>query len=275
MVLKMVKLAFLGYLLLLSASARADYPLEIIPLKHQTVEQMLPLLRPFVEKDGTVTGMNGQLIIRASPQNLVELKKIIDRFDRAPRQLRIAVRQGGAGRFHRRHIGIEGRIPAGKDGSVTIGRPGADKGLHGDISNRSHSYSTNEEHYVRATEGMPAFIQSGVSVPVISTAVDPWGRYSVEQRYRDATTGFYVTPWVNGNQVTLEISPFSRRPTGMPQTFAVQKMTTHVTGRLGEWIPIGGSSERRNENGSDITSYSTGTHSSQQPVEVKVELVGN
>ncbi len=265
--------ATLLFALLLSAAAWADYPLEVIPLKHQTVDRMLPLLRPFVEKDGTVTGMNGQLIIRTSPQNLAELKKIIDRFDRAPRQLRIAVRQGGAGRFRQRDIGVEGRIPVGDKGSVTIGKPGKEEGLHGRVSDRSRSYSTDEERYVRATEGMPAFIQSGLSVPVISTGVDPWGRYRVEQRYRNVTSGFYVTPWVNGDRVTLEISPFAARPTGTPQTFAVQNMTTRVSGRLGQWIPIGGTAQRRDGSQSNITSYSTGTLSGQQPIEVKVELL--
>ncbi len=259
--------------MLLMTPAWADYPLEVIPLKHQTVEQMLPLLRPFVGKDGTVTGMNGQLVIRTSPQNLAELKKIIHRFDRAPRQLRIAVRQGGAGRLHRRDIGVEGRIPVGDKGSVIIGSPGSKEGLHGRISDRSRSYSTEEERYVRATEGVPAFIQSGLSVPVISTGVDPWGRYRVEQRYRNVTSGFYVTPWVNGDQVTLEISPFAARPTGTPQTFAVQNLSTRVSGRLGEWISIGGTAVRRDGARSDVASYGTGTVSGQEPVQIKVELL--
>ena len=248
--------------------AAADYPLEIIPLQHQTVEQMLPQLQPFVETGGTVTGMNGQLIIRTSPENLSQLRAIIRKFDRAPRQLRIAVRQGGATRLQHRSMGAEGTLQ-GERGSLTIGRPADGINVH--LDERNRNYSTDAERYVRATEGMPTFIQSGLSVPLTIGGIDPWGRPWVQQQYHDATSGFYVTPWVSGDRVTLEIAPFRTEPAGAG-TFRVQNIETRVTGRLGEWIPIGGTELRRSDDQRGISSYQTGSVQSQQPVEVKVEL---
>jgi len=255
-------------LLVWLVQAVADYPLEIIPLRHQTVEQMLPLLQPFVEQGGAVTGMNGQLIIRTSPENLRQLRAIIRKFDRAPRQLRIAVRQGGAARLQHRSMGAEGTLQ-GEKGSLTIGRPGDGIDVH--LNEHNRSYSTDAERYVRATEGMPAFIQSGLSVPLITGGIGPWGRPWVQQQYHDATSGFYVTPWISGDRVTLEISPFRTQPAGAG-AFRVQNIETRVTGRLGEWIPIGGTELRRNGDQRGISSYRTGGVQSQQPVEVKVEL---
>jgi len=263
----------LALLILFVPVALADHPLEIIPLKHQTVEQMVPLLRPFVEEGGTVTGMNGQLVIRTSPENLAELKKIIQRFDRVPRQLRIAVRQGGAGVSTRRGAGVQGRVPVGEKGTVVIGRPGPREGVEARVQANRKQWSTDAERYVRTTEGMPAFIQSGLSVPTITRSVDPWGRYRVEEQYHDVTSGFYVTPWINGDRVTLEISPFAAEPSGTPRSYRIQEMTTRITGRLGEWIPIGGTAQRRQGSSGGITRYSTGSVESQEPIEVKVELL--
>ena len=261
---------FMLLLLWTGSAAVADYPLEVIPLKHQTVEQMLPLLKPFVESDGTVTGMNGQLIIRTSPRNLEQLRAIIHKFDHAPRQLRIAVRQGGFTHLHRGSASAEGTVK-GEQGSVTVGQPGDGIDLY--LDDRRRSYSTDSERYIRATEGMPAFIQSGLSVPLISGGLDPWGRLWVQQAYHDVTSGFYVTPWINGDQVTLEISPFRAEPAGTGQAFRIQNIDTRITGRLGEWITIGGTLLQRQGDQRGITRYGTGSVQSQQPVEVKVELL--
>ena len=52
----------------------AQQALEIIPLRHRTVEQVLPVLRPLLEPGGTLSGSRGQLILRASPANLAEIR---------------------------------------------------------------------------------------------------------------------------------------------------------------------------------------------------------
>ena len=48
--------------------------LEVVPLKYRTSEQIIPVLKPLLDKDGTLSGMQNQLIIRTSPANLAELK---------------------------------------------------------------------------------------------------------------------------------------------------------------------------------------------------------
>jgi hypothetical protein len=60
-------------------------------------------------------------------------------------------------------------------------------------------------------------------------------------QYRDVATGFYVLPRVTGDRVTLDVSPqresMSRQVGGAVN---VQNMNTTVSGRLGEWMEIGG-----------------------------------
>lgn len=259
-------------LLLLCANATlADYPIEIISLKHQTVEQMLPLLRPLLSEGGTVTGMNGQLVIKTSPENFTQLRQVVEKFDRSPRQLRITVRQGDGGSYLRRGVGVNGTVPVGEHGSVIVGKPDED-GLNVHIQDRSKTWSTDANRYVRATEGMPAFIQTGHSVPVATGYTDAWGRYRRERSYHDVTSGFYVTPWISGDRVTLEISPFRGQLTNRPGTFRIQQVDTRVTGKLGEWISIGGADVEGQGNREGLSGYGTTITSSRQPVSVKVEL---
>ena len=75
------KLLFLSALALAAAQALAQQSLEIIALRHRTVEQVLPVLRPLLEPGGTLTGQRGQLIVRASPANLAELRQALAAID--------------------------------------------------------------------------------------------------------------------------------------------------------------------------------------------------
>ncbi len=88
----------------------AQYALEIIPLKHRTVEQVLPTLRPLLEPGGTLTGQANQLIVRASPANLADIRRALDAIDRPLRRLQISVRFDDALEASSQGIEASGRI---------------------------------------------------------------------------------------------------------------------------------------------------------------------
>src|SRR2546427_6681436 len=75
-----------------AAHSLAQQALEIIPLRHRTVDQVLPALQPLVEPGGALTGQSGQLIVRTSPANLAEIKRALEAIDRPPRRLQVSVR---------------------------------------------------------------------------------------------------------------------------------------------------------------------------------------
>jgi hypothetical protein len=101
---------------------------------------------------------------------------------------------------------------------------------------------------VQVLEGNDAFIRMGVSVPVYDGRVvrDVVGGRSVERRvdaidYRDILTGFRVRPRVSGDMVTVEVSPQRDTPGDYGRgSMNVQQLDTIVSGRLGEWLEIGG-----------------------------------
>src|SRR5260370_14002793 len=88
----------------------AQYALEIIPLKYRTVEQVLPTLRPLLEPGGTLTGQANQLMVRASPGNLADIRRALDAIDRPLRRLQISVRFDDALEASSQGIEASGRI---------------------------------------------------------------------------------------------------------------------------------------------------------------------
>jgi hypothetical protein len=91
-------------------------------------------------------------------------------------------------------------------------------------------------------------------------------------QYRDVDSGFYVTPRVSGDRVTLEISSANDRVVN-PATGAssIQRVQTVVSGRLGEWIEIGGTSEQRTRDESVILGRSSDAGRDYRRVLLKVE----
>ena len=244
---------------LLAASALAQQSvLEVITLKYRTAEQVIPLLQPFIDRDGSLSGMQNQLIVRTSPANLAEIRKILDQVDARPRQLLITVRQDVDLATARREADLSGRVGIGDSMSIAVpGKRSRSDGLvvqggsgntfvRGRISARDVVASDANTQRVRVLEGNVAFIRAGQSVPVPSQQVvqTPYGTQIVQStQFRDFNTGFQVLPRVSGDTVTVEINPQRERPGRYPGTGNVQGVSTVVSAPLGEWMEIGGTSE--------------------------------
>jgi len=228
--------------------------LEVIPLQNRMVDDVIQIIRPLVTPGGTVTGMNNQLIIKTTPSNLADIKQILNKIDYAPRRLMITVKQNVAGDSGFREDSLSGKYKSG-DVQLKTGRDHPNEGLSisaGDknshIRYRTLSSSSRADDRntfrVQTLEGQPAFINQGQSIPVgTSTTVITENGVVVNQStdYYDFGSGFYVLPRLNGDQVTLlaatELS--SIKPDGHA-TANVQGLETTVTGRLGEWMELGG-----------------------------------
>jgi len=132
---------------------------------------------------------------------------------------------------------------------------------------------------VQALEGRPALIQAGQSRPVPERQVtrSMVGGRVVEHvidgvDYRSANTGFLVLPRLSGDRVTLEVS--AQREAFVPHTSGgvdTQRVVTTVSGRLGEWIEVAGSSEERGSEREAILGRAGGTRSEARTVFLKVD----
>ena len=247
--------------------ARAE--VEVIPLKYRNAEQVLPILRPLVEPGGALTGMQNQLIIRASAANIADIRRVLVSIDTQPRRLQISVRQDAEASAAARGAGVGGNIvlrPSGSSGSVNARV----------IDSRSTS-DNNVLQTLQVMEGGVATINVGQAIPVPGRVVTRTVNGVIVQdttSYREVGTGFQVLPRVSGERgnerVTLEINP--RRDTPGPGgTINVQGASTTVSGRLGEWMALGGMNSSSVQSGSGILSGDTTQRSDNSSIWVKVE----
>ena len=262
---------------------------EVIPLRYRTAQEMIPIIQPILPRDGSVSGFQGQLIVRTTPANLEEIRRILVSLDTAPRQLVITVRQDAdmssersAGQISGSVGGDRGRVtvPGSRDtrGGTAVLREGDDRLRVHVIEGRANESDSNTQS-VRVMEGREAFVSVGQSIPVRGREVRRTlvGGKVVEQvvdstQYRDIATGFYVLPRVSGDRVTLDISPqresLSRQ---VPGGVSVQGMVTTVSGRLGEWIEIGGIGQDASGQQTVLLGRSASATRDSRRVQVKVD----
>src|SRR5512135_2966756 len=248
--------ALMSLLTVGSVAVAGAQELQVIELRHRLAEQVLPALQPLVEPGGAISGMDSLLLVRTSPANFEQIRQAVAALDRQLRQLRITVGQGT----------VESGTDSAVRGSATVGSgdvqvgvnrpPAGEPGVAVTARHATQRADLRNVSSITALEGTETFIAIGQSAPVTTTQVTPgWTRPNVVQttEYRDANTGFYATPRVSGDMVTLDLSPTQQRFSGPPsdRRVATAGITTQVTGRLGEWIRVGGSnaSNRSDTNG--------------------------
>jgi type II secretory pathway component GspD/PulD (secretin) len=261
-----LRFQFLAVGLTIAALAAAQ-SIEVLSLRYRTAEDVLPLLRPFVEPGGAITGQGNQLFVRVSPANRKQLEQMLAQLDRAPRQLVISVRQDRAGESSERS--------AGADGSVTI----TTRAITGSGTLTARDDRTigtrNAEQTIRVLEGGRASIAMGTAVPFTFRRwlPQPGGAWVATDQtvFYEAITGFQVRPQLAGDVVTLEIAPEDATLRG--GTIDNARLATQVQVRLGEWVSLGGADTRAESSQRGLLSAGRDAQSTQRGVWVKVEEV--
>ena len=261
--------------------------LEVIPLQHRSAEELIPILRPFLNEQGALSGSGYQLIVRTTPENLAQLRDILKRVDTAPRRLVITVKQSADGSDSDTDVQLSGRARIGSGVSVTAADRGRGGGRieYGDNNTRlrtrvlstSSRNADADTQQIQVLEGHEALIQIGQSVPMLERSVTTSGGAAAVQdqlAYKDVMRGFYVLPRINGDEVTLDVSPYhdklSHEQGGV---IDVQRMHTTVSGRLGAWLEVGGSVQEENRQDSGYTHSARTGSRDQRRVLLKVEEV--
>ncbi|MBD8669724.1 secretin [Pseudomonas lurida] len=220
--------------LLLTASLSAVADTEVVNLSNRTSADLLPVAQNFLGKDGTASAYGNQLIVNADPAKIQDLRALLSQLDTPAKRLLITV---DTNENNQQNSGdSQTRI-------ISYGNTSRDGGVQ----------------QIQASEGVPALIQVGQSVPLTTTQQDSYGRLQNQTQYRNVTQGFYVTASVTGETVHLAISTNrDRMSQERPDVVNVQSTDTTVSGRLGEWITLAGiNRETQADKSSTTRSYST------------------
>jgi len=253
--------------LFFAASAFAQGALEVISLRHRTAEQVIPVLRPLLEPGGVLSGQSGTLIVRTSPENLAQIRAALDAIDRPLRRLVISVRFDNAQQSARSGIETDARISnRGSGASVRIEDTRSARGEQVD-------------QRVQVLEGGRALIASGESRPLRQRQVirSPGGAIVTDSTVvQDAATGFEVVPRLSGGNVFLEIAPQREHfVPGNSGAIRSERVVSTVSGRLGDWIELGGAGSTSARAESGILSSRDRSAIGERRVWVKVEEAAN
>lgn len=235
--------------------------LEVIDLKHRTASEVIPVLQPLLEAGGALTGQDYKLFVRASAANVAQLRKALAEIDRAARQFQVEVRRATRQQVESEQAAV----------SAVIGNRGAGIALSTDATQARRE--DNQVARVNVIEGNAAFIATGQSIPVITSVYLGGGRrprLGATQEYRDLRSGFMVTPRVAGERVILQIEQQAQRAAADGGGIQTQSLSTQVSGKLGEWLPLGGVSESARTQDRGIASGRYATRSDDVQVWVRV-----
>lgn len=258
---------FIVLLTLTSALAYANDRIEMIPLKNRSAEELIPLVHPLLDPSEAISGTGYQLIVRAAPARLEEIRALVAQLDQSAKQLRISVRRAAREEIEREQANAQ--ISLGAGGGTVEARGRA-------IVRSTRDKGGERNHYeVTALEGTPAFINTGEAFPVpTQSGYIVNGQPVVTQgiEYQQLNSGFYALARTHDEQVTVDISPQREVLDGRGRIQTTSLVTT-VRGRLGEWLELGGTSQQRSSQGGGLLRSTRSKDDTQQTLWMKVEEV--
>jgi len=262
------------FVLCLSASsfAFAQRELATIEVNYAPAEQMVAVIRPLLSPGSSVSAYQNRLVLNVTADELAKTRQVLQQLDVRGRQLLVSLRTESAGEDSRRGIDVDTVIKSGN--TVVTNKPGgrySEEKTTVRVTNSRSASSGDGNQAVRATEGMPAYIATGMAAPVASYSRGPDGRRYYQQEYVQAVAGFYATTWVNDNIVRITIDQSNDSLDG--RTINTQQLQSEVSGALGQWIPIGMISGVGAQQDSGIGSRAQSNNTSSTQLFLKVELL--
>ena len=258
---------------LFSCSLSLSAATEVIPLSFRTADEVLDVVQSTLGQEGKVNAYGNQLIVNAEPAKIAEVRALLLQLDTEPRRLLISVDSDESGYQSDRGYQADGSISAG-NAEIQIGQGEINGRDQVRIIRRSTDSRSGGTQQVQATEGYPALIQVGQSVPLTTRGRDAYGQPYSNTQYRNVTRGFYVTASLSGERVHINISSNrDRLSQSQPGAIDVQSTDTRVSGRLGEWINIGGVSEQSQGSQADFLQHRSTQGREDMSIRVKVDVV--
>ncbi len=271
-------------LFLFSMNAWSDMVIETIPLSYRSAEEIIPIVQPMLDPEGSLTGTGYKLIIKSTPNNISQIRTLLEEIDINPDNLKISVSYRDQSNQNNRGGSVS--VQAKADiGSVEIGDPhnqqdgdltvtGANDKVKFDARIYESKAKNNKTDIqtMLVTEGYWGTISMGQSIPYARRTRNPDGTVTESVQYKKIMSGFRIKPRTNGDNVTITIQQQKQsRSDGGHDAIDSSEIETVVTGKLGQWIYIGGTDHSKNLSQSGLT-YRTRIRSTDvNQVWIKVE----
>ena len=257
---------------LVSLSAFTETEFKIFTLQHRFANDLLPIIDPMVGTDGTASGIDNKLIIRASPERMQEIEAVVAKLDVVRVNRKITVNTSNNMQSQRERIEASGKVKVGK---VILGNDGRARPNTGnvDIERNTSNTQQNSNQFINVLDGERGFIRVGQIVPFTQEWVTITRRYIQIDRFTDwheVTTGFAVRPRTINNMVELEITPRVSRLNNQG-TIDFEELTTVIRTSLGDWVDIGGTMQQNDEVSRKILGSQNSANQQKTSLSVKVD----
>ncbi|WP_411726689.1 hypothetical protein [Methyloglobulus sp.] len=263
--------ALLLLVFMIPTITQAESVVEVISVFNRPASEIQPLLMPLLEYTDQIVANGDSLIVKTTPERLQTITKLIRNLDIPLNNLLITVIQSRDTTAAQLNAGIGFGI------NIRPQNPADSSGRVSGYYNQSQGQNNNQNtQTIRVLEGVPAQIKAGNIVPIRNYQIyrDGYG-YPYENRSTllvEATTGFAVTPRLVGQQVLLDVSPWSDNINAQGQ-FQTQEANTSIRANLGEWVDLGGVDESTQSSGNTPFGYNRRSGQNNLHILVKVDRV--
>lgn len=279
--MKKPTLPVLLLMLIIPTTSLAESVVEIITVYNRPASELQPLLIPLLESTDQIVANGDSIIVKTTPERLQTITNLIRKLDNPVNNLLITVIQSRNATAEQLNAGIgfdintplpnpSGPRYAGNDRNLFQGR------IYGQNSKINSTHDNQNTQTIRTLEGETAHIKVGNTYPITNYQVYPggYGYPAVTQSTQlvEASTGFEVTPRLVGQQVVMDVSPWSDRFNGQGQIQSQEAQTT-IRANLGEWVDLGGVDESGQSAGNTTFSYNRQSRQNNLHILVKVDLV--
>ena len=245
-------------LFLISTNLWSAMIIETIQLQHRPADEVIPIIKPMLAPEASITGTGYKLIIKSTPDNLSEIQELLEEIDIDKNQLRISVSMGR--QTDAKESGVEGQV------AITNEKAKFDARIYQTESSKNKP----AVQIMSVTEGYWASISMGQSIPTATRTRNPDGTVTESITYQEVMTGYSVMPRTHGNQVTLTIRPL-QQSSADNSAIEYSEIETTITGKIGEWLFLGGTDQEENLRSSGITHQTRIRSTDVNEVWVKVD----
>ncbi len=241
-----------------STVSSSETVLKVIHLHNRPASELRPLIAPLLEDTERIIDSENKLIVKTSTERLPTIQSLIKKLDIPLASLTITVIQSKfkTAKELNAAAAISAEFPANQSEKNS-------SYLHGHTGNTWELNDNENRQVLRTLEGQSAYIKSGKIYPLQNISIYDSGFgypfISTDTQFIEANSGFAVTPKLSGQQVILEIAPWSDNinQNGIIDT---QGAHTSIRTKLGEWVEIASinDSEHQQQQGFLHHSYSTG-----------------
>lgn len=258
----------------LSFQLYAETEFKIITLQYRFASDILPIIEPMVEAEGSVSAMQNNLIIRTSSKNMAEIEQMIATMDRLPQTFKISISHKNTLDAKSSTYDINGRQHIGNIAIENNHQPYTDADSININLQDNNAYTNYSNHqFINVIDGKHAFIRVGQSIPFTQEWVTLTNRYASIQRiteFAEISTGFSVYPRSIGNQIELQIMP-SIMQFNQSNAINFEQLATTIRVNKHEWVDLGGIMEHRDEVSRKILSLKTVRADQKTALKIRID----